>query len=100
MPELHAEKVVKVAYVTKWAKTRGVVVWENARVAGAGAVVPSNYGRGSHAYVSAKGWTTDKALAEERWRQVVETEAKRLKLAAKKYEALSKGAPVYAKEGE
>jgi hypothetical protein len=93
-----AREVIPVAYVTKWAKTRGVVVWENALVTGAGAVVSSNYGRGSHAYVSAKEWTTDKAVAEERWRQAVETEAKRLKLAAKKYEALAKGAPVYAKE--
>lgn len=98
MPELYAEKTIKVAYVTQWAKTRGIVVWENARTTAAGAVVPANYGRGSHAYVFPKHWTTDKALAEERWRQAVQTEAKRLKLAAKKYEALAKGEPVYAKE--
>jgi len=83
-----------IVYVTKWAKTRGIVVMEDVEVAGGyiyfgGIYLPRD---------NTNHWTTDKAVAEERWRQAVEKEAKRLKLAAKKYEALSKGAPVYAKE--
>lgn len=90
-----AREVIPVAYVTKWAKTRGIVTWENAeRTEG-----DYLYSRGAWRCQATKNhWTTDKAVAEERWRQAVETEAKRLKLAAKKYEALAKGAPVYAKE--
>jgi len=88
-------EVVPVAYITKWAKTAGILTWTNAELSEGGYL----YKRGKWmASTNAKHWTTDKAVAEERWRQAVEKEAKRLKLAAKKYEALSKGAPVYAKE--
>lgn len=90
-----AREVIPVAYVTKWAKTAGILTWKDAELSEGGYL----YKKGKWMVsANAKHWTTDKALAEERWRQAVETEAKRLKLAAKKYEALSKGAPVYAKE--
>lgn len=87
-------KTIPAVYVTKWAKARGIVVMRDVEEFGdylylGGRYMPCN---------NAKHWTTDKAVAEERWRQAVETEAKRLKLAAKKYEALAKGAPVYAQE--
>lgn len=88
-------KTIPIAYVTKWAKTQGILTWTDAKASDGGYLY-----RAGKWMVSAtsKHWTTDKAVAEERWRQAVETEAKRLKLAAKKYEALAKGAPVYAKE--
>ena len=91
-----AREVIPVAYVTKWAKTQGIVEWKDAYTLGSGILFSRVV---THAIIF-KHWTTDKTVAEERWRQAVETEAKRLKLAAKKYEALSKGAPVYAKEDE
>lgn len=87
-------EVIPVAYVTQLAKTRGIEVFQ---LAERSATYPDHlWHRGG--LIRPKHWTTDKATAEERWRQAVETEAKRLKAAAKKYEALSKGAPVYAKE--
>ena len=90
-----AREVIPVAYVTKWAKTVGIAVWRDAEKTVSGYL----YKKGKWMVsTNAKHWTTDKAVAEARWRHAVETEAKRLKLAAKKYEALSKGAPVYAKE--
>lgn len=87
-------EVIPVAYITKWAKTAGIIAVPNAETS---PTFPESL-RFSCSLVQPKHWTTDKAVAEERWRQAVETEAKRLKLAAKKYEALAKGAPVYAKE--
>lgn len=89
-------KTIPVAYVTKWAKTAGITVVPNAETSDTFPEYLRFYG----GLIGPKHWTTDKAVAEERWRQAVETEARRLKLAAKKYEALAKGAPVYAKEGE
>jgi hypothetical protein len=91
-----AHSIIPVAYVTKWAKTTGIITVPNPELAMA--FSDGQHLRFAGGYIPPKHWTTDKAVAEERWRQAVETEAKRLKLAAKKYEALSKGAPVYAKE--
>ena len=91
-------EVVPVAYITKWAKTQGISVVHDAEVKTGSVYGDRRHLSGDGFFVEEKHWTTDKAVAEERWRQAVETEAKRLKLAAKKYEALSKGAPVYAKE--
>lgn len=94
-----AREVIPVAYVTKWARTRGIEIWEGGKINASGKfLLHPAFGHGSSAAIGPKHWTTDKAVAEGRWRQAVETEAKRLKLTAKKYEALSKGAPVYAVE--
>lgn len=89
-----AREAIPVAYVTKWAKTAGIVAFKDAVRSG---TYPDHLWYKQN-LITPKHWTTDKATAEERWRQAVETEAKRLKLAAKKYEALAKGSPVYAKE--
>ena len=91
-----AERIVPVAYVTKWARTSGILTWSNALEVERGFLYVNGDLFGP--FAGPKHWTTDKAVAEERWRQAVEKEAKRLKLAAKKYEALAEGAPVYAKE--
>lgn len=87
--------VIPEAYVTKWALTRGIVVWKNAIRCRDGYVYPdARYME----QVGAKHWTESKPIAETRWRDTVKKEAARLKAAAAKYEALAKGAPVYAKE--
>ena len=63
-------KTVPVAYVTKWATTRGILVVRGAEEykADFGAVYLS---RDDGLFVGPKQWTTDKAEAEERYRKAL-----------------------------
>jgi hypothetical protein len=58
---------VPVAYVTKWAVTRGIVVWKDAKETESGWLYPKKGWMG----VAFKQWTEDKAIAEERYREAL-----------------------------
>lgn len=61
----NAGQLVAVAYVTKWATTRGIVVVRQAEThTSASGVVYLCHGAG---LIEPKAWTTDKAEAEKRW---------------------------------
>lgn len=83
------KKTVPVAYVTRWAATRGIVVMRGRSVSDSGRLWD-----GFHAH-SPKDWTTDKDEAERRWRLAV---TKAGMAARRKAEALldmALGAPKY-----
>lgn len=59
------ERNVPVAYVTRWAATRGILVVKDGE---AHAYDSGTYLKKGHLFVSAKEWTEDKAVAEGRYR--------------------------------
>lgn len=65
-------RTVPVAYVTKWATTRGIVVVRDAEITDGG-----YYWTGSLCIPSSQ-WTEDRAEAERRWRKAMEKERARL----------------------
>lgn len=88
-------KTVPVAYVTKWAATRGIIVLRNAKRSDS---YPDRLWL-NHAHVGPKDWTEDRPEAERRWREAV---TKASMAARKKAEALldlSMGAPKYDDKG-
>lgn len=58
-------KRIKVAYVTKWAATRGIVVVKGMEMTGNG------YLYTGFTSVPEREWTEDKSVAEARWRNAV-----------------------------
>lgn len=55
------ERVVPVAYVTKWATTDGISIFRDGEVTESGAL------RLRYAWISPAHWTEDKQVAESRW---------------------------------
>lgn len=79
-----SERIVKVAYVTKWAG--GIEVWRNACVSEMSYCRHDNFFRNGRS-VGPKHWTEDRAVAEERWRA---NRNKDIKAAEKKLNAATK----------
>lgn len=74
-------KRVPLAYVTKWAQTKGILVVKDGEV-----YAEEKYlTKGSFLFVRARDWTTDKAVAEERYRAAL---LKASEAAFKKHKAL------------
>lgn len=82
-------KVVPLAYVTKWAATRGIVVVKGAEVTVTGALV-----RG-HLFAPANQWTEDKFVAEVLWREAVERSQKAAQKKAKSLGSILNGPAKY-----
>lgn len=59
---MNDRKTIPIAYVTKWATTRGIIIVRDAEVTEHGAL----YGRNC-LYVPASQWTEDKEEAVDRW---------------------------------
>ena len=60
-----SERTARVAYVTKWAVTRGILVEHDRRVSEGG------YLHIGFSAVPSSQWTEDKVVAEGRWRQAL-----------------------------
>jgi hypothetical protein len=73
------KRVVPVAYVTKWALTRGVLVVRGASLMlGADHNFANDYLKKGHLFVGRKHWTENREEAVTRWRKALEKEHKRL----------------------
>lgn len=84
-------KTVPVAYVTKWAATRGIVVKRDA-------VKSDNFPdhiRMGHALIRPEQWTSDKAEAEVRYRKALAAKADAATKQAKRLIAAMSAPPKY-----
>lgn len=91
-------KTVALAYVTKWAATRGIVVVMDAETG-----TTDNFGTYlwlHHSLVGPNHWTDDLNVAERRWREAVKKAQKAAQKKAKALGALLKGPAQYEKGKE
>jgi hypothetical protein len=65
---MNHKRTVPVAYVTKWAVTRGILVVKNATTAGD----DGEYLRNSRLFAGPTQWTEDREVASGRWRKAME----------------------------
>jgi hypothetical protein len=87
------ERIIPVAYVTRWAATEGIRIVRGAEVTDRGALFARDL------YVNAKDWTEDKTEAEARHRAKIEAARKAAARMLKALEVLAMAAPKYA-EGD
>jgi hypothetical protein len=83
------KQIILLAYVTKWATTRGIIVVRNAETTDSGALSKGFLWAGPN------HWTTDRVTAEGRWRKAMQKAAD---LAQKKADRLRRAvalAPKY-----
>lgn len=85
-----SERVVPVAYVTRWATTVGIRVIRGAEETASGALYRNN-----SFYVIRNEWTEDKSEAEARYRAKIDAARHSAERKAKKLEALYKAPPKY-----
>lgn len=80
---------VSLAYVTKWATTRGIVVVRDADLTERLAIWKGSI------YVPSAHWTRDRDEAERRWRDAVKKAAILAQKKADRLSAMANGAPKY-----
>lgn len=82
-------ETVPIAYVTKWAATRGIIVYRDASISERG------YLWTGFQSIPPREWTEDKASAEARWRMAVMKSAQNAEKKAAKLRASLTRAPKY-----
>lgn len=87
---LMPDRIVPVAYVTKWATTAGIRIVRDGEATELGSLMK----RGG-LYVHKNHWTEDKAEAEARYRAQIDAARQSAERRAEKLEALYKAAPKY-----
>lgn len=87
-----SERKVSVAYVTKYAETRGILVVKDAEISKGG------YCYSGFISVGPKEWTEDKAIAEDRYRAALRRSLKSAEEKVKRIQAALDAAPKYEEE--
>lgn len=88
-----SERKVPVAYVTKYAETRGVVIVRDGETADNGRYLSKGC-----LFVNPKDWTEDKAIAEERYRAALKRTLNSAEEKVKRIRAALDAAPKYESE--
>lgn len=92
-----SERKVPVAYVTKYAETRGIVVVRDAEETEGGALSAGDFS-GSSLWVAKGHWTEDKAIAEERYRAALRRALNSAEEKVRRIQAALDAPPKYEEE--